>query len=910
MHLPLSLKSSSASVGLSIKDFEYKGVKKVSSNSSIKSESETLWEHYQHDKELPEVPQTDSMDELEKLFLERLKHEEELRNYSEAHRNEEIKMEEGNEKIEKTENYSSIETLVVPRLEIPDELSKLDKNYVIPIEKKKDSQEVLHNIEVCPKKIIEISEKSRSKELIGAEKVENMLDEITKISNYKYKEDSTFMNIVKNSPTKKKNNEEKYNRDEYSLGNSPKVNFEKIGFDSSKVNVDSRNIETPRKNKEQKSKNYLPKINEGNKKVDISRENMEQKIMRHLQNVNIDSKDTETPRKSKEQKVKKSPMKSNANNNEIEAIEKNKEQIIYNKNKKDIKKNMEKNMTVENDIKTPDPSIALITISKPSKTDNKRIISHFVPEDGKNIRIVNIKVTKDDKEPDTIRSRKVHLKPPIPKFTNLKISPTRNNEPPSARSVQEREKTASPIVRSLSFNLNKSPTRRTSLNKREMEKRGEKKLPSQGKFKLPKIDKEQQNNDDESKMTKHDKNLKLPSLNKDNSLTTKIKDYKKNNILPKVNPTTSNVVKERVKQSRNVTLTKSKETEPIKSTIKIPENRLNELKTLKNIIPEKRKIYKEQEENNNLKIQLSKEKKVKQAVDDNLLCKLCKHDAIQIHPSEKGKEQHKSRKIKSFIKQQERAGILTRNSNTRQLSAIIEKSEEYKYVKLPEYSFGDAYYNEDEYVEGKLPSHGTSNFDISRENSLIPVHFDSRYVGPPSARESARILENEGDYYAGDVDLDLPCPYILPVSEEDMRSCIFNNTDLRKLKTNIPFYDWDNHSEIERSENVNKQNFGHSKSEPNLEIIISKNKEKQNPSSSTLNKITREGKYHITRRSDQMTQDKNLITREKSNLSINSDEDGRWNLAILHEGDMEKIPLPPLSYSYRSSNKKQINMYK
>uniref|UniRef100_A0A0N5C5R1 BHLH domain-containing protein n=1 Tax=Strongyloides papillosus TaxID=174720 RepID=A0A0N5C5R1_STREA len=904
MQLPLSLKGSLTSVGPSIKDFEYKGIKKVSSKSSIKSESETLWEHYQHDKELPDVPQTDSMDELEKLFLERLKHEEELRNYAETQHNEEIKMKEENEKIDKTENYYPIETLVVPRLEIPNELSKLDKNYVIAIEKKRNVQEVPHNIEVCSKKIINISAKVSNKELIGAEKVENMLDEITKVSDYNYKEDSTFINIVKNSPTKNENNEEKYDRDDHSSGNSPKVNFEKIGYDSPKVNVDSIHIETSRKNKEQKSRNHLPKVNDDNKKVDTSRENMEQKIIKHSQNVNIDSKDTETPKNINEPKVKHYSLKDNVSNKEVEAIEKNKEQVINDKTKKYIKKNMEKDMTMKNDRKILNPSIALITISKPSKTDNKRIISHFVPEDGKNIRIVDIKVTKDNKEPDTIRSRKVPLKPPIPKFTNLKVLPTRNNGPPSSRSVQEREKTTSPIVRSLSFNLNKSPIRRTSLGKKETEIKGEKQLPSQGKFKLPKIDEKQQNNGDESKMTKHDKNIKLPSLNKDNSLATKIKDHKKNDILPKVNPTTSNVVKERVKQPKNVTLNKRKETEPIKSIIKVPDKRLDELKTLKNIIPEKRKIYKEQEEKNNSNVQVSKEKKVKQVDDDDHLCNVCKHDVIQIHPSEEAKEQHKSRKIKSFIKQQEKAGILTRNPNTRQLSAIIEKSEEYKYVKLPEYSIGDAYYNEDEYVERKLPSHGTSNFDISRENSLIPVHFDSRYVGPPSARESARILENEGDYYAGDVDLDLPGPYILPVSEEDMRGCIFNNTDLRKLKTNIPFYDWDHHSEIVKSENVNKQNFSHSKSESNLEIIISRNSGRQNQSSGILNKIPNEGKYHITRRSDLLTQDKDLITREKSNLSINSNEDGRWNLAILHEGDMEKIPLPPLSYSYRSNNKK------
>uniref|UniRef100_A0AAF5DRG4 EGF-like domain-containing protein n=2 Tax=Strongyloides stercoralis TaxID=6248 RepID=A0AAF5DRG4_STRER len=820
----LSLKANSSSIEPLTKDITFNSIHEISTESSYKKDTETIWEHYKHDTELPNVVQTDSMNELERLFCERLKY---------------------SLQIEDTDSTNIPQTINVENLnKIQEQKNEfLDvKNEIVNVENNSNNlNDILKNEE---KNII----KDVDVKVAEAEKIENMLEDITKISDYNFKEDNTFMNIVTNDSDKT------------------------IYDDNDNFNKHDTLIKNVSNKKLEKNCNDFP-------------------------NINDESKHTKP-------------------------IENTTEQNIFNL-EKDKKKQIENKITI-----TPKTTIK---ISKPSIIDKTKLVSHSISKNEKNSKKLDIKVVEKNKNLDISKPKRISLKPPIPKFPNLKLpsSSLIVNGPQSSRSVQERKViTTSPIARSSSFNLNKSSITKTSLNIKPSEIKIENQIPVCVKVKLPKIDELNNNKFDKEKIIKNNKKMKLPLLNKESELLSNIEDYNKNKHIYKMNPTSSNIIKKRNEEMNDDILNKNNHSliQTKEDTLNklVDENKYNELRSLKNIIPEKNTINNNIEKRGISNIKVTIKKKGKIVNEDDELCGACKHNIIQILPYNKNKEQNKNNKINNIIKQKKKSDILVENPKIHQLSVIKEKSEEYKNVKIKEPLKIDKNIYD---FEENLPIQKISNFEISRENSLIPIHFDSRYVGPPSARESKRILEVEGNYYAGDVDLDMPSPYILPITESDIKNCIFNNNELKKLRTNLPFYDWDRHSEIVKKENLTKQKLNHSMSESNLEkkFNINKNtKEKQiydnfekvdiitrkiksrSHSPSIFNKNTYENKNYINIKNNVTSHNNNLIYREKSNLSSTSfGKDERWNLAYLHEGDIEKIPFPPLSYSYRALNSKK-----
>ncbi|CEF59756.1 Low-density lipoprotein (LDL) receptor class A repeat and Insulin-like growth factor binding protein,N-terminal domain-containing protein [Strongyloides ratti] len=814
----LSSRASSLSIEPSTKDFQFDSTHETVSDNLHQNDNETIWEHYKHHTELPEVVQTDSMNELDRLFSERLKISSQIKDTHLTN-------------VSQTPNVENITELSKQKKETSD-----IKNKVINV---KDNSE-------NPKETLATKKNHMSEDvkITEAKKVENMIDDITNISNYNFKEDHTFKNTV-------------------------------VSDSDLKMIVNNKNFDKPNNVIENVSNNY-PNIDNDSKCI-----------------------------KPTEDVIKQ----------EISKIENNK----LNKEEKKLK-NIPK---------------TIVKISKPSLIDKKKVMSYSILKDDKNNKRLNFKVEKEDKNLNESKHKRITLKPPIPKFTNLKLpsSSVVINGPQSSRSVQERKKNVtSPIARSSSFNFNKSSMLKTGLKIKPSEIKIEEKLPVHVKVKLPKIDKSPKKYFDKEKLISHNKNEKLPLLNVESESFSKFKDHSKNNSPPKNNLTNSDIVKERIKEKEEVTFEKSKydSFQKKENTFnKFPTDiKYNELNNLKNIVPEKNLKSSDREKKGIPNVKITIKKKGKIVNENDVLCGVCKDDIIKIIPNDIDEEQLKKNKIKSFIKQQEKAGILVKNPKTHKLAVIKEKSEEYKNVKIKEPSKID--YNKNNFeldFDETLSTQRTSNFEISRENSLIPVHFDSRYVGPPSARESARILEAEGNYYAGDVDLDMPSPYILPITESDIKNCIFNNNELRKLKTNIPFLDWDHHSEIIKRENLKNQKLNHSMSESNLQKKLrttknSKGKEiydfhdndnntnwknkSRSHSPSTFNKNIYKNKEYIKQKSNVIINNKDSIYREQSNVSISSSGGyEHWNLSYIHEGDIKKIPLPPLSYSYRALNSKQ-----
>uniref|UniRef100_A0AC35U6X0 PH domain-containing protein n=1 Tax=Rhabditophanes sp. KR3021 TaxID=114890 RepID=A0AC35U6X0_9BILA len=274
----------------------------------------------------------------------------------------------------------------------------------------------------------------------------------------------------------------------------------------------------------------------------------------------------------------------------------------------------------------------------------------------------------------------------------------------------------------------------------------------------------------------------------------------------------------------------------------------------------------------------------------------------------------------------------------RQLSSISEKSDEYRSqhsnrthedIKSPEPS--DILYS----------SHGSS-FELIRENSKIPLNFDNTITGPPrSARDNIINLMTEGDFYVGDVDLDLPGPFMVPISESNLHQKHFlDRKSAVQAQTGLPLLNWEMHSArykdnsmpttgrifenehawLSRKALANsefKMKIGNNKvskvyrSEPSL-----KHETRTFSRKNEIDRVDRRISYNndnyptntFKRSRSSMSIEKRIFNNDRQ-LSQTKFEIDRninkkiWDISPLKNGDINEIPLPPLSYTYQAIHK-------
>uniref|UniRef100_A0A0N4ZCP3 BHLH domain-containing protein n=1 Tax=Parastrongyloides trichosuri TaxID=131310 RepID=A0A0N4ZCP3_PARTI len=755
---------------------------------------ETLWEHYKHHPDTTEFSQTDSMEELENMFLARI---EQISEDTSSPSNYVC--------IEKTTEKEEPDTSLSKQTLQHKDLSKEDSYFSIKVEQTKEEAE--------------------------ANRVDNLLEDITTVSDYDYKKDDSFINIKKRI--------------------------------TSGENRQNHEAKPPEKSFTEK------KLEKNNDKT--------------IQKLNLKTKNDDDIRKKKKEKDSLTPERS-----------------LSNLSRKSLQQS-----------RTSSPSIDRKSMS-PQITRTKKVFQHKNDKEGSS--------AKHDQELG--KDKKITLKPPIPRFNLSPVKKANSEKKSLSKPIEDKKKISttpgdkSPIRRIIAV---KSPTK--------FKNEGEQSRTSssaKSNVHLPVINENLAEKVETTKSNKHSKNIKLPFIASDSHLISKITQLKPEKLSTKVDQKPTSVRKKDKNDNTDIVSRKlSKEiiTEVTKKLAQTTQKVYKDLHDIKNIQPTKVKEISDKKKKNVSDVVVTVHRYNKN--DDKNLCGYCQHDTLKTkHGMGKEDDAKKSMSIKH---EKEKNNLkLELPSKTRELSSISEKSDENtngigetKFESLKKDMDYDEYYPEELVITSQR-----STFELSRENSQIPIHFDGRCTGLPSARESKKILETEGDYYAGDVDLDLPGPFILPLTKDDMRKCVFNEKDIRKLKTNLPFYDWDRHSEILKHENYYKEKLSHSMSESNL------GRKYTSPSSLTKHKIgkstDKSEKMHFRSQSQsphiyskisfdtknvfkQTSDNKNVsypVYRQKSNLSIGSSED-RWNLSIVHEGDIDKIPLPPLSHSHQSSSRQQ-----